>query len=64
MNAATNEVLGEVPPAAEATLNVDLPGGQDVYFRVSGKGEFKVEPQSGVLHLEPLVPDRLVAAQG
>ncbi len=54
VNAATNEVLGDVPPTAEATLNVELPGGQDVYFRISGKGEFKVEPQSGVLHLEPL----------
>lgn len=54
VNAATNQVLGEVPSTADATLNVELPGGQDVYFRVSGKGEFKVSPQAGVLHLEPL----------
>ena len=53
VNAATDEVLGEVPPAAGATLNIDLQGGQDVYLRVSSKGEFKVEPLPGVLHLEP-----------
>ncbi|MGE5293703.1 MAG: vWA domain-containing protein, partial [Solirubrobacterales bacterium] len=54
VNAATNEVLGDVPSTADATLNLALPGGQDVYLRIVGKGEFKVEPQSGVLHLEPL----------
>jgi hypothetical protein len=54
VNAATNEVLGEVPSAADATLPVELSGGQDVYFRVYAKGEFKVEPQSGGFHLEPL----------
>jgi len=54
VNAATDELLEEVPPAAGATVNIALPGGQDVYFRISGKGEFKVEPLSGELHLEPL----------
>ncbi len=54
VNAATNEALGEVPPTAWATVNVSLPGGRDVYFKILGKGEFKVEPASGVLHLEPL----------
>lgn len=50
---ARDEVLQEVPPVA-ATVRVDVQGGQQVYFRAFGKGEFKVEPLSGVLHLEPL----------
>ncbi len=54
VDAVANEVLGEVPPTADATVNVDLQGGREVDFRISGKGAFKVEPLSGVLHLEPL----------
>ena len=54
VNAATDEVLAEVPPTAGATVNLGLQGGQDVYFRIAGKGEFKVEPMSGTLFLEPL----------
>ena len=54
VDAAANEVLREVPPTAGATVNISLQGGRAVYFRFSGKGEFEVEPLSGVLHLEPL----------
>jgi hypothetical protein len=54
VNAATDEVLAEVPPTAGTTVNLSLQGGQDVYFRIAGKGEFKVEPMSGSLFLEPL----------
>ena len=54
IDAATDKVLQEVPPAAGATVNINLQGGHEVSFRISGKGEFKVEPLSGVLHLEPL----------
>ncbi|MEN6575621.1 MAG: vWA domain-containing protein [Phycisphaerales bacterium] len=54
VDAATNAVLQEVPPTPGATVNIDMPGGRDVYFRISGKGEFKVEPLSGVLRLSPL----------
>jgi len=50
---ARDEVLQEVPPVA-ATIRVDAQGGQQVYFRAFSKGEFKVEPLSGVLHLEAL----------
>ncbi len=50
---ARDEVLQEVPPVA-ATVRVDARGGQRVYFRAFGKGEFNVEPLSGMLHLEPL----------
>jgi len=53
VSAATNDVLRVVPPTA-TKLHLDSQGGQEVYFRISGKGEFKVEPMSGVLHLEPL----------
>ena len=54
VNAANEEVIAEVPPAAGATVNLNLQGGQDVYFRIAGKGEFNVEPLSGTLFLEPL----------
>jgi hypothetical protein len=54
VKAATGEVLAEVPPAAGATVNLGLQGGQDVSFRIAGKGDFNVEPLSGTLFLEPL----------
>jgi hypothetical protein len=54
VSAATGELLGEVPPTAAATLNIDVPGGHDVQFQIVGKGEFKVTPLAGTLHLEPL----------
>ena len=53
VSAATNEVLQDVPPTA-AKLWIDLQGGQQVFLRVAAKGEFKVEPMSGIVHLEPL----------
>ncbi len=53
VNAATNEVLQEVPPTA-AKLWINLQGGQAVYVRAAGRGEFKAEPMSGIVHLEPL----------
>jgi hypothetical protein len=53
VSAATNDVLRVVPPTA-TKIRIDSQGGQEVYFRIAGKGEFKVEPLSGVLHLEPL----------
>lgn len=53
-NAATNQVLAEVPPTAGATVRLSLQGGRDVYLRIGSKGEFKVEPLSGTLFLEPL----------
>jgi hypothetical protein len=54
VNAASSKALAEVPPTAGATVNLDLHGGQEVDFRITGKGQFKVEPLSGVLHLERL----------
>jgi hypothetical protein len=53
VNAATNQVLQAVPPVA-GPVRLEAQGGQQVYFRASGKGEFNVETLSGVLHLEPL----------
>lgn len=53
VNAVTDQVLQEVPPAA-GQIHISSQGGQRVYFRASGKGEFNVEPLSGVLHVEPL----------
>ncbi len=53
VDAATDQSLREVPPAA-GQVRIDSQGGQQVYFRMSGKGEFDVELLSGVLHLEPL----------
>jgi hypothetical protein len=53
VNAATDQVLQEVPAEA-GRIQIDAQGGQQVYFRAYGKGEFNVEPLSGVLHLEPL----------
>ena len=63
VNAATNEVLGEVPPAAGATLNIALQGGQDVYLRIAEQrgvqgGAAVRRASSGAV-----VPDRLAAAQ-
>lgn len=54
VDAATNAALQEVPPTAGAAVAIDLQGGRDVYFRISGKGEFKAQPLSGVLHISPL----------
>ncbi len=53
VSVATNDVLQVASPTA-TKLQIDAQGGQEVYFRITGKGEFKVEPLSGVLHLEPL----------
>ena len=53
VSAATNDVLQVASPTA-TKLQIDSQGGQEVYFRIGGKGEFKVEPLSGILHLEPL----------
>ena len=53
VSVATDQVLREVPPIP-ATVPIDSEGGQEVYFRVVGRGEFNVEPLSGVLYLEPL----------
>ncbi len=53
VSAASNDVLRVAPPTA-TKLQIDSQGGQQVYFRISSKGEFQVEPLSGVLHLEPL----------
>jgi hypothetical protein len=53
VSAATNDVL-RVVPATATKLQIDSQGGQEVYFRLAGKGEFKAELLSGVLHLEPL----------
>lgn len=53
VSAATNDVLQVAPPTA-TKLQIDSQGGQEVYFRISGKGEFKGEPLSGVVRLEPL----------
>lgn len=53
VNAATNEVLQEVPTTT-GKLRIDLQGGQEVYLRVTGRGETKVEPLSGSVSLTPL----------
>jgi len=53
VNAATDEVLQSVP-ATVAKVQIDAPGGQEVCFRIAGKGEFQVEPLSGAVRLEPL----------
>jgi hypothetical protein len=53
VSAVSNDVLRVAPPTA-TKLQIDSQGGQQVYFRICGKGEFKVEPLSGILHLEPL----------
>jgi hypothetical protein len=53
VSAATNDVLQAASPTA-TKLRIDSQGGQEVYFRLAGKGEFKVEPLAGVVRLEPL----------
>jgi hypothetical protein len=53
MDAITDQVLQEVPPVA-GQVRIESQGGQRVYFQIAGKGEFNIEPLSGVLHLEPL----------
>jgi hypothetical protein len=53
VNAATGEGLRDLPPTA-AKLRINVQGGQEVCLRVAGRGEMKVEPMAGVVHLEGL----------
>jgi hypothetical protein len=53
VDAATNQVL-LAAPATATRLPLDARGGQDVYLRISAQGEFKAEPLSGVVQLQPL----------
>ncbi len=53
VDAATNGVLLEAPATA-TQFPISARGGQEIYLRISGRGEFKAEPLSGVVQLQPL----------